>query len=218
AWADAIDPSLITDSEIGEDRVRSSSRFAFYGQVPSQIDEELALLRGRSDRLGSVRQAPVYNRLEWSVGTGTVADALYTTNYGIERVVNQEGDRTETQETLARALYPQGHGDAWGHYLTGLSYFYDLMRQPGFDWVASAELAETDRGTARLSRSAEEEIFARLALGKVQAGARVAELAFRKSFRDDQVARLLGQPATPAERAMGWGFEDWTRRAGTGVL
>ena len=34
---------------------------------------------------------------------------------------------------------PQGHGDAWGHYLTALRNQYELLRHPYFNWVSRSE-------------------------------------------------------------------------------
>ena len=39
----------------------------------------------------------------------------------------------------AAILYPQGHGDAYGHYLTALSGYYSLLMNPNFDWVPRIE-------------------------------------------------------------------------------
>ena len=36
-------------------------------------------------------------------------------------------------------LYPQGHGDAWGHFLTALNKYYELLRHPNYTWVPRAE-------------------------------------------------------------------------------
>lgn len=218
AAADALDPSVGTDSEMAEDRTRASGLFAFAALVPDMLSEELALLRGRSDLTGPVGRAPVYNRLRWSVDTGSVSDAVYATTYGIARVVTENtGDAPDNLLEHARALYPQGHGDAWGHYLSALAPFHDLMRRPGFDWAAGANLAEGDDGVVSLTASTEEEIFARAALARAELGARIAGLEFRRSYRDTQIDRLLGYPGTNFDRTTGWNLSGWTRRTGQGA-
>ena len=51
-----------------------------------------------------------------------------------------DGDAAGTiNEADARRLYPQGHGDAWGHYLTAIKNYYRLLRSPSFTWVPRIE-------------------------------------------------------------------------------
>ena len=57
---------------------------------------------------------------------------------------NNDGSRDHhtngaIDEADAKIEYPQGHGDAWGHYLTALSSYYRLLRNPNFTWVPRAE-------------------------------------------------------------------------------
>lgn len=64
AWADAANPTIgigTADKTYGE---IATSMFSFRGQVPTLLEEELALLRGRDDVfLPGVEVSPVYNRL-----------------------------------------------------------------------------------------------------------------------------------------------------------
>jgi hypothetical protein len=39
----------------------------------------------------------------------------------------------------AAHMFPQGHGDAYGHYLTALKGYYSLLMNPNFDWVPRIE-------------------------------------------------------------------------------
>ena len=217
AATDALDPSIVADTEIGDEAARTSAMFPFQARVASRLDEELALLRGLAGDTGSTRIAPVYNRLRWAVDTGRVSDAVYVLNYGIDRVIDSGEDTPESVLDYARRLFPQGHGDAWGHYLTGMKTFYSLMSQPSFTWSAAANLAEGDDGVVTLSASDEEEIFAQIALEKAVAGSRIVELQFRRAYRDDPVQRLLGHPGNRADQNAHWTLADWSRRAAQGA-
>ena len=106
------------------------SIFAFQNQLDSLLSEELSLLRGRDDTAAGVAARPIYNRMFWNftLGEGEVA---YQQTYNIS---DQDFDG-DVDEFDARILYPQGHGDAWGHYLTALTTYYDLLRNTNFTWV-----------------------------------------------------------------------------------
>ena len=138
AFADASDPTIAfgTDGVYGAE---AASIHCFMNQVPSLIDEELALLRGRDDLLlPSVQTHPFYNRLIWNfTGDITGGEVAYALNYNIR---NESGDVNGTiNEADARRLYPQGHGDAWGHYLMAIKNYYRLLRSQYFTWVPRAE-------------------------------------------------------------------------------
>ena len=63
-----------------------SSTFCFANQVPTLLDEELALLRGRSASTAYPRmtEAPCYNRLAWNFTKDLVeGEPAYVANYGI---------------------------------------------------------------------------------------------------------------------------------------
>ncbi|MEK7324309.1 MAG: transketolase C-terminal domain-containing protein, partial [Chloroflexota bacterium] len=80
----------------------------------------LGLLRGRDNsKLPLVTTHTIYNRFIWNftsdINGGEVA---YSLNYNVR---NESGDVSGTiDEADAKVLYPQGHGDAWGHYLTAV--------------------------------------------------------------------------------------------------
>ena len=110
--------------------------FAFKGQTASLLEEELALIRGRDDFLQpGVGVAPVYNRLVWNYTRGIDAgEVVYALNYNIQENPNEEPDGIVNAGDAAY-LYPQGHGDAYGHYLTALKGYYKLLVDNDFDWV-----------------------------------------------------------------------------------
>lgn len=119
AWADAANPTIgigTADRTYGD---IATALFSFKGQLPTLLEEELALLRGRDDSLlPGVETAPVYNRLVWNYTRGIDSgETIYSLNYNI---LDQNGDgRVDAAD--AQKLYPQGHGDAYGHYLTALT-------------------------------------------------------------------------------------------------
>ncbi|MCX7867398.1 MAG: hypothetical protein N2438_09770, partial [Limisphaera sp.] len=121
AWADAANPTIgigTKDRTYGE---IATALFAFRGQVPSLLEEELALLRGRDDFLmPGVEIRPVYNRLYWNYTRGIDAgEVIYALNYNIQENPAKAADGVINAEDAA-AMFPQGHGDAYGHYLTAL--------------------------------------------------------------------------------------------------
>ncbi len=117
-----------------------------YEPVPARcfglIDEELALLRGRDETLGGVAAGPTYNRLTWNFTNGD-GEVAYVMNYNIKDV-NRDGFINEADAAI---MYPQGHGDAWGHFLTALQKYYELLRHPYYTWVAARRADRRGRRT-----------------------------------------------------------------------
>ena len=126
----ATDPTIGFGTDDGQSGEAATSLFCFQNQVPSLLEEELALLRGVADQ-GS---APFYNRLVWNF-TQTEGEVAYAANY---QVLDENRDGA-INELDARLLYPQGHGDAWGHYLSATSTYYDLLKEEHFAWEPRAE-------------------------------------------------------------------------------
>ena len=60
------------------------------------------------------------------------------TNYNIKDI-NQDGFINEADAAI---MYPQGHGDAWGQYLTALTKYYELLRHPNYTWVAAGRTGQ----------------------------------------------------------------------------
>ena len=136
AYADAVDPTIALPSEAeSRDQLPGGDLRAFYNQTGSLLHEELALLRGVATR--NTRQAPEYNRLKWEL-SDTLESALYVANYGpFEDDEDEEnlnlGERSDPFYA-AKKVYPQGHGDAYGHYLMALKVYYQLLSHPSFEW------------------------------------------------------------------------------------
>jgi len=127
AYTDALDPTIGHGSESAAYGHLAPAVFTFQNQMSTLIEEELALLRGVDDNFAR----PVYNRLFWNFTKGE-GEAAYAVNYNVSDV-NMDGFIDEDD---AMMMFPQGHGDAWGHYLTALRNQYDLLGHKYFNWVS----------------------------------------------------------------------------------
>jgi hypothetical protein len=209
AFAEAEDPTigLTTDSpQVGS---MASSIFAFENQVDSLLEQELVLLRGRDDHSEGVGAAPVYNRFYWNF-TGGEGELAYVSKFGIPDQ-NSDGFINALD---AQILYPQGHGDAWGHYLTALTTYYDLLRNSNYTWIPRAQNTIV-AGVPVLVNYEDERNFASTAAAKAHTGAEIVARTFKLNFTEDIVTRVLNPPDTDPLRA--WGISDWGRRAAMGA-
>src|SRR5690606_3126888 len=107
-----------------------------------------------------------------------------------------------------------GHGDAWGHYLTATTIYYDLLRHPFFSWAPRPE-AVTVAGVPIQVDFLDERQFAETAAAKARTGAEVVDLTYRYSFVQDPQGQYQGYEDSDADRA--WGMSEWGRRAGMGA-
>jgi hypothetical protein len=207
AYADASDPTIGFGSSSAQYGSLSSSIFTFQNQLDSPLEEELTLLRGRDDKSAGVGANPVYNRLFWNftLGEGEVA---YQQNYNISDQ-NLDGFIDERD---ARILYPQGHGDAWGHYLSAIRQHYELLKHPYFTWIPRSELVSVG-GAAIKVDFLDERKFAAMAAAKARAGAEIVNLTYRLNYVDDPSGQWQGYKDTDTSRA--WGVTEWAHRAGT---
>jgi len=209
AYADAADPTIAFGTE-GQYGAEATSIHCFMNQTASLIEEELALLRGRDDRLQpSVTTFPFYSRMIWNF-TSQDGEVAYVQNYNI-RDQNADG---KVDEADARALYPQGHGDAWGHYLSAIKGYYQLLRHPHFAWVPRAE-AVLVGGVPVSVDFFDERKFARAAAAKARTGAEIVALTYRANYTDDPSQQWQGYADADRERA--WGTSEWGSRAGMGA-
>ena len=206
AYVDAQDPTIGFGNDSVDMGSLAAAVFSFQNQQASLMDEELGLLRGVDDYFAR----PVYNRLFWNFTKGE-GEAAYVMNYNISDV-NQDGFIDEDD---AMILYPQGHGDAWGHYLTAMKYEYDLLNHPYFNWVSRSEyynLMDIVIGVDFL----DERKFAQMAAAKAKAGAEIVSLTYRNKYVEDPTAQWQGYTDSLKDRS--WGVQDWARRAGQGAL
>lgn len=205
AYSDAQDPMIGFGSNSTEYGNLATTVFTFQNQLSSQIEEELALLRGVYDN----KARPVYNRLFWNFTKGE-GEAAYATAYNISDVT-LDGFIDEDD---AMVLYPQGHGDAWGHYLTAIRGQYELLAHPFFNWISRSELYSLQDIVFDVD-FLDERKFAQVAAAKAKAGAEVVQMTYRDSYVADPESQWQGYIDTDVNRA--WGVEGWARRSGQGA-
>ena len=205
AYVDAKDPTIGYGSSSVEYGAAAPVVHAFQNQTASLLEEELDLLRGQD--AGMAR--PVYNRMFWNFTKGE-GEAAYAMNYNISDI-NKDGFIDEYD---AMTLYPQGHGDAWGHYLTALTQQYNLLTHPYFNWVSRSEFYNLMDIPMKVD-FLDERKFAQIAAQKAKAGAEIVANTYRQYFTEDEAAQWQGYTDVNTDRA--WGVQDWARRAGQGA-
>lgn len=220
AWADAANPTIGIGTANNTYGDIATALFAFKGQVPTLLEEELALVRGRDDFLvPGVRNAPVYNRLVWNYTRGIDAgEAIYALNYNIQEDPDHGPDGVVDAKDAAR-MFPQGHGDAYGHYLTALKGYYSLFMDTDFDWVPRVE-AVTILGQPVSVDYQDERKFAAAAAALGRAGQRIVDLTWRRDYQPGHAAgwHHFSPSRTNATTQVEsyWGLDHWAARAGLG--
>ncbi len=205
----------------------ATALFSFKGQVPTLLEEELALLQGRDDvALPGVQSAPVYNRLVWNYTGGIDSgEVIYALNYNI---LDQNSDGSANAADAA-ILYPQGHGDAYGHYLSSLKGYHSLLMNPNFDWVPRVQ-AVTVLGLPVTVGYMDERKFAAAAAGVASTGRKIFDLTWRKyyvpgpatswdSFATNRVStRTVTDGTNVVSIVREWGVDQWASRTLQGAL
>ena len=201
--------------------------FSFQGEEPSLLEQDLALLRGRDDSVTAVTQSPVYNRLYWNYTHGIAAgEAIYALNYNIK----DENNDGVINAADAEILYPMGHGDAYGHFLTSLGNYYSLYMNPHFDWVPQADSVSILGATVAVNYMHERN-FAATASSLAATGVKVFELTWREGYvagtaggwaymdkpymNPTPRTYLAGGQTVPVVRY--WGLDQWSARVGQGT-
>lgn len=208
AYADAQDPMIGISTEDGSVSL-APTIFNFQNQLSSLLEEELVLLRGRDDSQAPVRANPVYNRLFWNFTTGD-GEVAYALSYNISDI----DDSGVIDEFDARIQFPQGHGDAWGHYLTATDIYYDLLRHPFYSWNPRTE-GIVIAGVPNQVDFLDERQFAETAAAKARVGAEVVDLTYRSYYVEDPAGQYQGYTDPVEDRA--WGVSEWGHRAGMGA-
>lgn len=223
AYADAQDPTIgfaTDDATYGQD---ASSLFCFMNQTPSLLDETLSLLRGRGE--GSpvraetppieppVWTSPFYNRLIWNFTKDiTGGEVAYALNYDIlDENGNADGIINEEDAAI---LYPMGHGDAWGHYLSALTIYSMLLHNQFFDWIPGT-YAENVGDSTVIVDYLHEKKYSSAAAAKARVGAEIVENTYRKKYVENPEGQWQGYTDTDTNRA--WGVHGWGVRAGMGA-
>jgi hypothetical protein len=206
AYADAVDPTIGFSTKSAEYGNMAPSVFAFQNQVDSLLEEELALMRGRDDSAGSTKNPPYYNRMIWNFTQGE-GEVAYAQNYNVT-----DQDRNGFINAAdARIMYPQGHGDAWGHYLQSITYYYKLLGHRYFTWQPRVEFV-TVSGIPTMVDYLDERKFASIAAARAKTGAEILDATYRQFYTDDPAGQWQGYKDSYSERA--WGVDEWARRAG----
>jgi len=213
AFADAIDPTIGFGTDDPQFGSIASSIHAFQNQTGSLLEEELALLRGRDDNNATgVAIQPFYNRLIWNFTNDiTGGEVAYSLNY-----LNGDdftGDGTVDEED-AKFLFPQAHGDAWGHYLTAMASYYRLLRNPRYQWEPRIESVLVG-GTTFSVDYQDERKFAQLAAAKARTGRDIVDLTYRQYYVEDPEDQWQGY--LDQDRSRQWGMSEWGARAGQGA-
>ena len=207
AYSDAKNPLIAS----AENEPTAAGVFCFANQVPTLLDEELALLRGRTSatQFPKLTAAPYFNRLLWNFTKGmTEGEAAYVANYGIRA---RDG---VMDVNCAAAQYPQGHGDAWGHYLSALTGYYRLLRNPYVDWTSSMTEMLMDQTAINVDYQ-DEAKFADAAVKLAQVGLDVMSLTARKAYKENAGDLRSGYFDADATEAFGYG--EWATRTGMGA-
>lgn len=222
AYGDALDPTIGFGTSNLLYGAYASSLFSFKNQTPTLLDEELALLRGRESGLNpQVADYPVFNRLPWNFTADIVGgQPAYVLNYGISDInINGFLDVGD-----AAALYPQGHGDAYGYYLAGLKSYYQLLHEPYFSWMPQAEgilagsalVGDVAGSDMNITVSfLHEKKIAVAAAAKAKAAVGILERTYQKAYTGDEAQPWTCQQDAITNRA--WGVGEWGARAGMGA-
>lgn len=220
AYADAANPTISIDDSATVTEV-NTSRFSFEGQVKSVLEEELALLRGRDDFLApGVFTSPAYNRLYWNYTRGiNSGEALYAVNYNVQEKAGSPTADGVLNAADAQRMFPQAHGDAYGHYLTALKGYQRLLRSPHFTWTPRSE-AVTVLGQAVQIDYFDERKFVGAAANLARTAQQVVGLTHRQAYKDDASAGWGhfrdGKYNSATQNNRHWGLDEWTSRAAQG--
>jgi hypothetical protein len=219
ASADAADPTVALDAG-----AVASSRFSFEAQVASSLDEEMSLLRGRDDSVSpGVITKPFYNRLVWNYTRGiNSGEAIYASNYNIKEKVGSSTANGVVDESDAQRMFPQGHGDAYGHYLTALTGYYRLLWNQNFTWTPRAE-AVTVLGVPVTVDFQDERKFAAAASNLASTAQQVVALTYRRDYKDDPASgwkhfRDRTPTNTQTDVTRKWGLKEDVSRSTQGAL
>jgi hypothetical protein len=117
-------------------------------------------------------------------------------------------------------MFPQGHGDAYGHYLTALKGYYQLLTNPSFTWTPRTESLNILGNTVAVDYK-DERKFAESAANVARTAEQVVSLTFRQQYQDDAAVGWQSFRDGSENNATGntrrWGLDDWVSRANQGA-
>ena len=222
AWADANNPTIsigTSDSTFGD---IATAMFPFYGETATLLEQQEDELRGRDDFAEpGVQTPPVYNRLYWNYTQGiNSGEIIYALNYDIQPAPNNSTGTIGPAD--AQYMFPQGHGDAYGHYLTATFDYYSLLMSPNFSWVPTPE-AVTVLGQPVLVNYMHERKFAQNAAAVARVGKLTFDLAWRGVYIPGQSSGWAHLSQTEVNSADAqnstkyWAPDHWATRVGQGA-
>jgi len=214
AYGDALNPTIQLGND-GADQLafgEATSMFCFQNQLPDLLAEELALLRGRDDSMNpDVTEYPLYNRLAWNITADIMGGQVaYMLNYGISDLKGNQNGILDAAD--ATTLYPQGHGDAYGHYLSALKGYYAYLHDPFFSWYPDVEGILVDSTEVTVSFLHEKKFAVAAA-----ARARTAEGIVNRTWRDAFTEEDGWMTARDSDATRAWGYGEWGCRGGQGA-
>ncbi|MDH4444897.1 MAG: hypothetical protein QE267_07190 [Akkermansiaceae bacterium] len=217
AAADAADSTVALDTFRLDTGAVATSRFSFEAQVASSLDEEMALLRGRDNSVSpGVITKPFYNRLVWNYTRGiNSGEAIYASNYNIKEKVGSSTANGVIDAADAQRMFPQGHGDAYGHYLTALTGYYRLLWNDKFTWKPSAE-AVTVLGVPVTVDFQDERKFAAAAAHLASTAEQICALTYRQNYKDDPKAGW--SQFQDKDTTRGWALDEQVSRSTQGAF
>lgn len=222
ALADAMSPTVDLGSDSPVDDGSESSIFCFQNQTRNLLEEELALLRGRDlsweyaelpPQQIEPSSYPLFNRLAWNFTQDIMGGQVaYVLNYGITDLKGNNDGSLDAKD--AEALFPQGHGDAYGHYLSAIKGYYFLLRHPSFGWLPQVEGILAGETEITMSYFHEKR-FAMAAAAK----AKTAEMVTSRTYRDvyhhgEDDAWLFAEDDVDNRN---WGTDEWATRGHLGA-
>lgn len=221
AFDDSQNPTLLIDSH-GEATDVATARFSFEGQLANLMDETLTLLRGRDDFLSpGTRTNPAYNRLYWNYTNGiNSGEPFYAVNYDITEKAGGPYADGVVDASDAQYLFPQGHGDAYGHYLTALKGYYKLITSDIFTWNPNTEGVSVLGQTVQVDYQ-DERKFAAAAAALARTGVEVIDFTARRDHcsgeEDGWVSKRDGKYNSSTGQTRHWGTDEWVSRAYQGA-
>jgi hypothetical protein len=245
AYTDALDPTIglhgISASELGD-------LYCFQGApgVGSLLVEELNLLRGRdlcpgggcdpADWLNDTTYFPTYTGNDSLGNPGSTRAAIYNrmppNAEGFSALAYQSNYGPDENYEAVLEQYPQGHGDAYGYYLTATTTYLDVLRgepstpDDGISLFADALINAQQTDTEQVQPDGSPDVpvahqsvrnMANAMAAKARAGLRVVDLTFRRDYREDPEDPEHDQILVDTDTDRAWGTGDWARRAGLGA-
>ncbi len=220
AYADAANPTISLDDSVTLTEV-STARFSFEGQVANVLEEELALLRGRDDFNTAVDVSPAYNRLYWNYTRGINAgEAIYATNYNVREKAGSPTADGKLDAADAQRMFPQGHGDAYGHFLTAIGGYYRLLTNANFTWTPRSETV-TVLGRPVAVDYFDERKFAEAGVNLARTAQQIVGLTHRQAYKDSTASGWShfrdGKYNSSTNVTRHWGLDEWSSRAAQGA-